>query len=409
MSAHETPTGAPRRSFGGLNGVRALGAFFVLTTHVGFHSGAALNSTFNGLLSRLDVGVAIFYVISGFLLFRPHAEGWFWGSARPATPRYLWHRVLRIFPALWLAIIAAALLLERPDQSWWVYARHASLTQIYTAGNAAQGLTQIWSLATEMAFYLTLPALAWVLTRGRPTRAAARARVSVLVGGCAVGAAWMAATATHAGSQMALWLPGYLGWFGVGMALALWQVARAHGTFSRTWVDAAAHHPGTVWGLAVALYLVLISPVAGPYSLVQATAGQAAVKSLLYAVVAALVILPTVAAASASEDPPAVHRLAGRTGTFLGNISYGVFCYHLIVLGVIEQFLGYTIFTGGFLRLLVPTILGSVAVASLSYYGVERPVMRWGRRGETRDHSSAAPLVPTGARTHTATATRTSH
>ena len=71
-----------------------------------------------------------------------------------------------------------------------------------------------------MAFYLALPALAWALTRGRPTRAAARARVSVLIGGCAAGAAWMAATATHAGGQMALWLPGYMGWFGVGMALA---------------------------------------------------------------------------------------------------------------------------------------------------------------------------------------------
>ena len=48
-------------------------------------------------------------------------------------------------------------------------------------------------------------------------------------------------------------------------------------------MDDAACHPGTGWGLAGALYLVLISPVAGPYSLVQASAGQAAVKSLLYA------------------------------------------------------------------------------------------------------------------------------
>jgi peptidoglycan/LPS O-acetylase OafA/YrhL len=405
----EPPQAPPRRSFGGLNGVRALGAFFVITTHVGFHSGASLNSTANGLLSRLDVGVAIFFVISGFLLFRPHVEAWLRASARPATRRYLWHRVLRILPALWLAVVASALVLDRPDHPWEVYLRHASLTQVYSAGNAAQGLTQMWSLATEMAFYLVLPALAWLLTRGRPTRAAVRARVCVLVAGCGLGAAWMAATTTSEAAQLALWLPGYVGWFGMGMALAVWQVARAHGVFSWTWVDAAARHPGTVWGLAAALYLVLISPVAGPYSLVQATPGQAAVKSLLYAVLAALVILPTVAAASASADPPAVRRLAGRTGTFLGNISYGLFCYHLVVLGVVESLLGYPIFTGGFLRLLVPTVLGSVAVASLSYYGLERPVMRWGRRGEAPDRSSAAPLLATGSSTHIATATRTSH
>jgi peptidoglycan/LPS O-acetylase OafA/YrhL len=408
VSTNQSPERVPRRQFGGLNGIRAFGAFCVLTTHVGFHSGAALNSTFNGLLSRLDVGVAIFYVISGFLLFRPHAEAWVLGGSAPATRRYLWHRVLRIFPALWLAIIAAALLLEPPDPAVPVYLRHASLTQIYTTGNAAQGLTQMWSLATEMAFYLVLPALGWALTRGAPTRRAARARVAILIGSCAAGAAWMAMTATHHAGQLALWLPGYVGWFGMGMALALWRVARGSGIFPRSWVDEAARHPGTLWGLAAALYLVLISPVAGPYSLVQASPGQAAVKSVLYAALATLVVLPTVAARTGAADPPAVRRLAGRTGTFLGDISYGVFCYHLIVLGVVEQILGYTIFTGGFLRLLVPTLVGSVAVATVSYYTVERPVMRWGRKGERRDPLPVGPVAPTGADTQTATAIRTS-
>jgi peptidoglycan/LPS O-acetylase OafA/YrhL len=266
----------------------------------------------------------------------------------------------------------------------------------------------MWSLATEMAFYLALPVLGWALTRGEPTRRAARVRVAVLISSCAASAAWMALTATYQGGQLALWLPGYLGWFGMGMALALWQVGRARGTFARTWVDDVARHPGTLWGLAAALYLVLISPVAGPYSLVHATPGQAAVKSILYATLATLVILPTVAASSTPADPPAVRRLAGRTGTFLGDISYGVFCYHLIVLGVVEEIMGYTIFTGGFLRLLGPTLLGSVVVATASYFVVERPVMRWGRKRERRDTQPLVPAPPTGADTHNATAIRTS-
>ena len=40
---------AARRRFPGLNGVRAFGALLVLTTHVGFESGAALNSSLNGV------------------------------------------------------------------------------------------------------------------------------------------------------------------------------------------------------------------------------------------------------------------------------------------------------------------------------------------------------------------------
>ena len=274
MNPLPAPTRAPRRQFAGLNGLRAFGALLVLTTHVGFHSGASLNSTFNGLLSRLDIGVSIFFVISGFLLFRPHAESWIFGRPRPRTTRYFWHRALRILPALWLAVLAAALLLDRPAEPLRVYLRHASLTQIYGDGNAAQGLTQMWSLATEMAFYLVLPLLAWVLTRGRATRRGVAARGALLAGSVGAGALWMAITASQAEGQRALWLPGYMGWFGMGMAVALWQTGRAADLLPRTWLDAVARHPGTLWGLAGALYLVLVSPVAGPYSLVQASPGQ---------------------------------------------------------------------------------------------------------------------------------------
>lgn len=110
--------------------------------------------------------------------------------------------------------------------------------------------------------------------------------------------------------------------------------------------------------------------------------GAAASKSIIYALLGALVVLPTVAARSTDEDPPAVQRMGGRTATFFGDISYGIFCYHLIVLGVIEGLLDYEIFTGGFFLLYVPTLAASVVVAAVSFYVVERPLMRWGRRNE---------------------------
>ena len=373
---------AARRRFPGLNGVRAFGALLVLTTHVGFESGAALNSSLNGVLSRMDVGVAIFFVISGFLLFRPHADAWLMEGYRPPTGRYLWHRALRILPALWIAIAGAALFLERPDEPLEDYLRHATLTQIYSPGHAAQGLTQMWSLATEAAFYLLLPALGWALTRMTPSVRHINAALGLLLLTPLAGAAWMAKTAALGSGMAAVWLPGYIGWFGLGMALALWRTARAARAEPSAVLDLAARHPGTVWGLAVALYLVAVSPVAGPYSLVPPTPGAAASKSIIYALLGALVVLPTVAARSTDEDPPAVQRMGGRTATFFGDISYGIFCYHLIVLGVIEGLLDYEIFTGGFFLLYVPTLAASVVVATVSFYVVERPLMRWGRRNE---------------------------
>lgn len=393
-----------RREFPGINGIRAIGALFVLTTHVGFHSAASLTSAFNGLLSRLDIGVAIFFAISGFLLFRPHTITWMRGTRGQDTKRYLWHRVLRIMPALWLAVLGAALLLEQTDTSLVTYIRHATLTQIYTSGNEAQGLTQMWSLATEMAFYLALPLMAWALTRCRPDRRAVRLRIALLCATPVVGAGWMAVSAVHP-SVRALWLPGYVGWFGLGMALALWQTSRSLGVLERTWVDDLVQKPWTVWGLAIALYLVLISPIAGPYSLAQASPGEAATKSLLYGVLALLVVFPAAVGPSTSEDPNVVRRLGGRTWTFLGNISYGIFCYHLIVLGVLEQVIGYTIFTGGFAKLLLPTLAGTIIVASGSYYLVERPIMRRGRRAERPSRPGGPPAVSTTMATATNTST----
>jgi peptidoglycan/LPS O-acetylase OafA/YrhL len=177
-----------------LDGLRAIGALAVVTTHVGFHTGTSLNGPFAGILARLDIGVAIFFAISGFLLYLPHAVAWFEGTLPPLTLPYLRNRALRILPALWLAVVLAAVLVPHKDSvTWATYLQHATLTQIYFHGLAADGLTQLWSLATEVAFYLLLPGLAKLLTGyERPTRRSVRWRLVVLGALVLLGPVWMA-------------------------------------------------------------------------------------------------------------------------------------------------------------------------------------------------------------------------
>lgn len=368
--------------FPGLNGTRAIGALLIVSTHVGFHSGAAMNSTFNGVLSRMDSGVAIFFVISGFLLFRPHVVAWVSDMPAPPTGRYFWHRALRILPALWVTVIAAYLLVRSESTPVSSYLHHATLIQIYSEGRAAHGLTQMWSLATEVVFYLLLPLLGRFIARGTPTARALTLRIAALSVTPLLGATWMSSMAAWDHPLAGTWLPGFVGWFGLGMAVALWQVGRYADILPRTPLDALVARPGTLWGMALALFLVLTSPVAGPYSLTLATPFEAAVKSIGYAVFAVLVVSPSVAMPLGSRAPAGVARLGGRLGTFLGDISYGIFCYHLIVLGLIEWGMNYELFTGGFFRLLVPTVGMTIVVASASYFLMERPIMRWGRRKE---------------------------
>lgn len=373
-----------RTRFPALDGLRAIGALAVLTTHVGFQSGDALSGPFAGILSRLDIGVALFFAISGFLLYRPHVVAWFEETEPPLALPYLRNRALRILPALWVAVLLAALLVPHDRAVTWAsYLRHATFTQIYVDAPAADGLTQMWSLATEVAFYLLLPLLAKLLTSyERPTRRGVRWRLAVLACFTLLGPVWMAGITATDHARAGLWLPGYIGWFAVGMGFALWQVARSSGRLGPSVLDTLTTIPGTVWGVAVALLLIAASPLAGPYNLTPPSPGQAFMKSLLYTAIAACVVFPAI-----TPTPRITAVLGGKVGHVAGDISYGVFAYHLVVLSLVEQISGFELFKGHFALLFWPTLIVSASVAAASYYGMERPIMRRGRHDRNYDVS----------------------
>ena len=370
--------------FPALDGLRIGGAVAVVSTHVGFTSGASLNGQQAGLLARLDAGVPLFFVVSGFLLYRPHVMARLTQRPRPALGTYLRHRAARILPALWLAVLASALLLHHaPLVGPSSFLRYATLTQIYTEVPAPTGLTQMWSLATEVAFYLALPALAWALDRSAPTpRAWVNRTLAVLLLLPVASAVWVAAATATGGGLPMLWLPAFLGWFGLGMALAAWSGAREAGLLGPTVLDELGHAAGSVYAAAAALYLLLCTPIAGPYDLSPPTVGQAVVKNLGYAVLGALLVFPAVVGAAADRPSAIVRALGGRIGRALGDISYGVFAYHLIVLSLAERAFNHRTFDGQFVQLWVSTIAVTFAVAWVSYRFVERPIMRWARRRE---------------------------
>jgi peptidoglycan/LPS O-acetylase OafA/YrhL len=381
-SPTDGPAAAGSQRFPALDGLRMIGALAVVTTHVGFSSGASLNTPVAGLLARLDAGVPLFFVISGFLLYRPHALARLEGTTRPSPGRYFKHRALRILPALWVAVVLAAVVLpHRAEVTTGHFLGVATLTQIYTPGPSIAGLTQMWSLATEAAFYVLLPVLAWGLARvpGGGSRWSSRTVLGLLglVAGSAMWVAWVVQTG---GGVRGLWLPAHLGWFGIGMALATWNVARTHGTLRSGPLDQLGAAPGTAWAAAGALYLLLATPIAGPFGLSESTVLQAVVKNVGYGVLGALLVLPAVA--PEPQGSRLVRVLGGRLGRALGDISYGVFCYHLIVLGVVERVVGHRTFTGNFAQLWVGTVVLVLPVAWLSYRCLERPIIRRGRRSE---------------------------
>ena len=384
--------------FHALDGLRFVGALAVLTTHVGFASGNALRGPFAGILSRLDAGVALFFVVSGFLLFRPHAMAHLEGRSRPSPLRYYVRRAARILPPLWIAVGAAALLIPGAGSKAGDYIAHATLTHIYLDTPLTPGLTQFWSLATEVAFYLVLPLIASLAARGR--NGAQWCWRVILV--CAlmplIGAAWMA-TVTALGHPAArLWLPGYVGWFAIGIGLSTWHAGRTTGTLPAARVEELARFPGTVWSLLAAVFLLSTSAVAGPLDLSEPTPGQAATKSLLYSIIGLLAVAPTVMTIPPAREPAALAPLTGRVGVWLGRISYGVFAYHVVLLELLGETPGFEPFTGRFMARWVVTLAATLVVAWLSYRFVERPIMRSVRPGRrVPDHSTVRTDIQTKA------------
>ncbi|ADU48176.1 acyltransferase family protein [Intrasporangium calvum] len=396
----EQPVGSANRKdrFPALDGLRAVGALAVVTTHAGFHSGESVNGSFAGLLARLDVGVPIFFVVSGYLLYRPHALARMTLASPPRMRRYFLHRALRILPALWIAVLAAYLLLPHDAIGPVEYLYIGGFVQVYSLRPSVPGLTQMWSLTAEVAFYLLLPllaaGLAWV--PGKPRQWSVRAS-RALLWAVPVSLSWIVWSFLRGEGYQNLWLPAFIGWFGLGMILAVWNVARGMGLRKESSLDHLANAPGTCIATAGALYLLMSTRIAGPYDLAATTLTSALVKNIGYAAIAGLLVLPAINP-KALRTPFVKHLGTGIAG-WLGDISYGIFAYHLVALGLVELFLEHEAFGGDFLQLLVGTLVLTIPMAWLSYRFIERPVMMLGR-GDT----AARPRTAAGRR-HVAGAT----
>src|SRR5439155_14852002 len=116
----------------------------------------------------LQSGVTLFFVLSGFLLYRPFAQAALNGTARPSIRRYLRNRALRILPAYWtvlLVSVGAGATVVAATESGNLVGRlgpgqlSASLllVQSYRPSTIFTGLQPAWSLCVEAAFYVLLP------------------------------------------------------------------------------------------------------------------------------------------------------------------------------------------------------------------------------------------------------------
>jgi peptidoglycan/LPS O-acetylase OafA/YrhL len=181
----------------GIEGLRALAAAGVVIYHTGqvaSRPGELGAGPLAIALVPFAAGVTLFFVLSGFLLYRPFATAVVRGEPFPSVRRYYRNRALRILPAYWFILAVAALVLqstvvgfEPPNLISGALTdlgrllKSVFLVQNYSPNSIGTGITPAWSLAIEVVFYLVLPLLAFAaLVTQRRLRSHSLAHWSIL-------------------------------------------------------------------------------------------------------------------------------------------------------------------------------------------------------------------------------------
>jgi peptidoglycan/LPS O-acetylase OafA/YrhL len=412
VPAHRTGAEAlsVRPRFPHVDALRAIAALAILGTHAAFFAGAYGRPGLAAqLAARLEVGVSVFFVISGFLLYRPFVAAHLTGLAVPRTWAYTRRRLARIVPAYWLALTVIAL--ATPIAGVGLNAgalRYYLFGQIYDTDTIGYGLTQAWSLCVEITFYAFLPLWAWgVRFAGRRTEDA-RSRLRVeLVALALLGAfsvlwkvAVLALQDDHGQVLVTPWLislPAHLDEFAIGMALAVMSVRHGElaGGAGRVW-RTVARYPALAWLAAGAAFVTAATGlgISGRF-LAPMSAWQYGGLHALYAVVGACLFAPAVIG-----DPGrgALRRvLAWAPLPWLGTVSYGIYLWHDAVLNRLSAWgWGDRVVVHAYVWWPAGALAGAALCAAVSWYALERPLLdRVHRR--PRPAVTPAPVLPAPA------------
>jgi len=382
--------------------LRGIAALSILVFHVALFTvfiEGPVDSVPGAILAHLNIGVPFFFLLSAFLLYRPFVAARVAGRDRPTFSGYAERRFLRIAPAYWAALTITAIVPGMAGAfsgNWWAYYGLLQNFPIFTPEGACAADTYrcaippAWSLAVEVLFYAMLPlivvVMAWIGRRRRtgswlvPELAAISTLALVSLPASVVwpiGGIGQILNFSPIGTGL---------WFALGLGLASVSVWVEYHGGEPIWVRTVRARPWVPLTIALGLYLAVSVFVLVPYPLATYPLRNVDVypfEFVSFGLIAFLVLLP---ATFGAEGGGGYRRfLRHRVTTWLGLVSYGIFLWHfpalilMFDLGAVDWWPGM-----GFAVLLTTTLAVTVACAAVSYYALERPLMRWGRRRQAQ-------------------------
>ncbi len=352
-----------------LDAVRAVAAAMVVITHVSYSS-TGNRGTFGQIFARMDAGVSVFFVLSGYLLYQKFIRHIHDDETIESIPRFWWRRFLRIMPLYWLVLVVVVFGYSgdtAPSQRNLL--RWLTFSYVKDASTFTAPMTQAWTLAVELAFYALLPVFAVVVRTAVRRVVPSRSYLVHWLALCALVVValvfrWRASSTPDA-SVMLGWFPNHLDTFAAGMGLALvqhrWQPSQRIARF-------------IVGGSLVACVVAVMTVSYGVgLSSLQFSFDRphTFVRHGLYLVIG----LTMVSAGAFWRRSGSAHPAAARLAITGGALSYPIYLVHLLVLGRYLDRHDQQIYTLSFPKSLVFTALVSTALAWLLHRYVERPLL----------------------------------
>ncbi|HBU02685.1 MAG TPA: hypothetical protein DEB20_09195 [Acidimicrobiaceae bacterium] len=370
-----------------LDGVRALAALAVVVYHCSSASGFARSahgskSVFVAVVGNFgNFGVAVFFVLSGYLLFREFVRKILFDGERTPLPHYFERRFLRIYPAYWLALIGFVVVTGAPLVAGGAFGL-LTLTERQFSNAVFPGIGVAWTLYVEVAFYVFMPFFAgflWLLCRRRDVLIRVTIVLVALVGLVVFAHVWIGLIVPAVPPDMRirflLNLPTYFGWFAAGMALAVASVWSSSGRRLPKSITQLANRPVVCWSVGILAFLMVV--------LIQTNFGfrgrpddettlilQA--RMFLQGIAALFFVLPMAISARVTG----LHAFVGsRPLAWIGVISYGIYLWHQIIIDELLEWMTFSPDFIGFLKMVAIVVPIASLFGWVSFRLIEKPAL----------------------------------
>jgi peptidoglycan/LPS O-acetylase OafA/YrhL len=365
-----------------LDGLRGLAALSVVCFHVWLYrfpdpTQVQRRGPLDYALSDFRLGLILFFVLSGYLLYRGFARAALRRDGLVDVRLYLRRRAARVVPAYYVAMLGTFVLLwgARGTPGVRLPAHQGDLllfvffAQNYSSHTVLTFNPVTWTLCLEVLFYALLPVLG--LAAYRWSRGSSRRQAAALVALLVFGLVWNAGVYLAGGGMLvSKALPAYLPYFALGMLVSLWV---EHGATSR------GGHPRLSAPATLALVAGGVVGVVG--NAVWHASGAASALPLVGATLQNLpagVGFAALVAAVVAGRGGAASWTRFRPLAALGLVSYGVYLWHvpLMLFGQRLDLLPHA-----FAPRLVVVLVPAVAAGTVSWLLVERTMLALAPRG----------------------------